>query len=233
MKDTAKKLLLAPFIALVVLILMGKLDLLNSSSLFSHNQTFIFKNLYGFLAFELIILYLLATFVMYFVAPRPNVYQRILRNYVRSKTTPKNIFLGVLGGVLVTAASVAVMVFLLGQMVMLDFQNPAVLATFYPNSLLDMIVVVPLLEEFLYRGVLMNLITELVYGRKGKILAVLMSALIFGFTHPSMPEIKFITGLGFALIYILPKERNLILPVTAHMVSNFLRILTPSVAASL
>lgn len=225
MSEAIKKILLAPFFGLILLIILGKMGFLGLSSLFTPNQTFIFKNIYGFLAFETVILYLLGTFIMYFVFPGPNKFKALLKSFVKSRTKPVTISFGIIAGAIISLISLFAGCLLFNETVSLNLINPMAVATLYPNSLIDILVLGPVIEEFVYRGVLINIITELVKGKRGVALAVILSSLIFGYTHPTEQIIKVAVGLGLSLLYVMPKERNLALPISAHMTSNLVRIL--------
>jgi len=77
-------------------------------------------------------------------------------------------------------------------------------------------VIGPIAEEILFRGI--------IYGylrRWGASIAIILSTLIFVFTHPSgqnLPFTQLIGGILFAIAY--EKEQNLMVPITIHCIGN-------------
>lgn len=75
----------------------------------------------------------------------------------------------------------------------------------------------PVAEEFLFRGIIYNLIIK----KQNKHIAVLLSALIFSFFHlgrTGLPVIQFAGGIIFAYSYSYSK--NLISPIIIHCTGN-------------
>jgi membrane protease YdiL (CAAX protease family) len=135
------------------------------------------------------------------------------------KITSTSIFIGLAIGVILTFLTLSIKVFLLGQNLTFNLVQPLLISK-YDFYLFVSILLVPLFEEILYRGILMNTVTGLVNRKTGIFIAVVFSSSIFAYIHPVEPEIKILLGLALSLLYILPKEKNLFPPIVAHIVSN-------------
>ncbi len=87
---------------------------------------------------------------------------------------------------------------------------------FVPNllSLLSLCVVVPILEEFAFRGIILHRWAH-TYGLKS---AILVSSLLFGIVH-SDPIGASCFGLGMCVLYV--KTQSLVLPIICHSLNNF------------
>lgn len=89
--------------------------------------------------------------------------------------------------------------------------------------LLSALVVAPLAEEFLFRGILLHR-----WGTKWGIrVGVILSSLLFGLLHSNLVGL-FVFGLVMSLLYL--RSRCLLVPITAHALNNaiasFLEFLT-------
>lgn len=85
-------------------------------------------------------------------------------------------------------------------------------------NVIGTVIFVPVLEEILFRGFIMQGMLEL----KKPFLAILVSAIYFGGMHGQPIQIgyAFLAGLMLGALYYL--TRNLIMPIIAHMVFNAL-----------
>jgi membrane protease YdiL (CAAX protease family) len=225
MRPLEKIILLFPIFLLALLAPFARLGILNASFLFEPNQVYIFKNLYGFLAFETISLYLLGALILYLLNRKKTEYKTLLESFVKSKIRIKDLLLGFGVGVLITLIAIASSIIIFGDKILFNPFNPIIQELLYPNSLIDILVIAPVVEELVYRGVLINIIILAFYRKKeGTILAIILSSVIFGYTHPAEQVIKVIVGLGLSILYLSQKERNLALPISAHISSNLVRI---------
>jgi membrane protease YdiL (CAAX protease family) len=225
MKPLVKIIILSPIFLLALLAPLARLGILNVSFLFDANQVYIFKNLYGFIAFETISLYLLGALVLFLLNRKKTEYKTLLESFVTSKIRINDLLLGFGVGVLITLIAIASSIIIFGDKIAFAPFNPIAQELMYPNSLIDILVIAPVVEELVYRGVLINIIIY-VFNRKkdGIIIAIILSSVIFGYTHPTEQVIKVIVGLGLSILYLYPKERNLALPISAHITSNLARI---------
>lgn len=85
-----------------------------------------------------------------------------------------------------------------------------------PNamSLIVLCVTAPLLEEFVFRGLILHRWAHK-YGVKS---AIVGSSLLFGLLHPD-PLGAFLFGVGMSVLYL--RSRSLILPILCHSAYNF------------
>lgn len=74
-------------------------------------------------------------------------------------------------------------------------------------------VAVPIAEEIVYRGILLENLRKF-----GDIFAVIISALIFGMLHGSRLPHTFLAGLFMGILYI--RSNNLIYPIVMHIFNN-------------
>lgn len=89
---------------------------------------------------------------------------------------------------------------------------------------INYIVVAPIAEEFIFRGVLLHRL-----GTKWNISAgVWISSIIFGCFHPNPIGISML-GVVWALLYI--QTRTLVIPIIAHMMNNTIVVLEQLLAA--
>jgi membrane protease YdiL (CAAX protease family) len=224
MRSLGKIIILSPIFLLALLAPLARLGILSASYLFEPNQVYIFKNLYGFLAFETISLYLLGALILHLLNKKESKYKTLLDSFVTSKIRLKDLLLGFGVGVLITLIALTSSIIIFGDKIAFAPFNPIAQELLYPNSLIDILVLAPVIEELVYRGVLINIITSTFRKKEGIILAVILSSIIFGYTHPAESAIKVIVGLGLSILYLSQKERNLALPISAHITSNLVRI---------
>lgn len=76
-------------------------------------------------------------------------------------------------------------------------------------------VIAPVIEEFIFRGVLIK-----VFSKKGQVFAIVASALLFSLTHGNIPQAAgaFLLGIMFGIIAI--KTKSLLAPIILHVVNN-------------
>jgi len=77
-------------------------------------------------------------------------------------------------------------------------------------------VIGPIAEEIFFRGIIYGYLRQW-----GAITAIILSTLIFVFTHPiggNIPVTQFVGGIVFAIAY--EKEKNLMVPITIHCLGN-------------
>lgn len=83
------------------------------------------------------------------------------------------------------------------------------------GALLRVVLLYPILEEVWYRGLLYTPIRR----ERGRIAAILLTALIFAFAHGNKyPVNQFLGGLIFAFAY--ESRRGLVAPILLHMAGN-------------
>lgn len=92
-----------------------------------------------------------------------------------------------------------------------------------PGIVLELLVVavlVPVAEEFAFRGVIASRLR-----RHGMAFGVVGSALIFGMAHLDFPTVVFATICGFVFGFLYLKTRNLWLTIAIHALNNGISIL--------
>jgi membrane protease YdiL (CAAX protease family) len=87
------------------------------------------------------------------------------------------------------------------------------------DVVLGTFLLIPILEEVTYRGILASWLYRLTGGNT--LLALVVSSIIFSWTHIFLPEVKLIGSLFFGAIYFCGGRRNLIASIMAHMSLNF------------
>lgn len=90
---------------------------------------------------------------------------------------------------------------------------------------LAIVVLAPIVEEILFRGILFNLIAK----RKSTLFAMITSSLIFGFLHAETMVPTAV--IGFVLCFIYHKTGNLYLAMGAHAFNNFIAFVMPLLLA--
>lgn len=79
------------------------------------------------------------------------------------------------------------------------------------------VILAPILEEFLFRKFLIDR-----FSRFGEGVAVLVSALMFGFYHGNIVQFIYATALGLVLGYVYAKSRKVVFTILIHVFVNFL-----------
>lgn len=87
-------------------------------------------------------------------------------------------------------------------------------------QLLGTVVVAPVCEELLFRGLIYKRMKE--YMTPG--MAMFLSALAFGFFHGNMTQMVYSGALGFLMAYVYEKYHNLFAPVLFHAVANLFSV---------
>jgi membrane protease YdiL (CAAX protease family) len=80
---------------------------------------------------------------------------------------------------------------------------------------LSMIIVAPITEEFLFRGIIMHRWAE----KWGIFSSLIVSSIVFGFLHPNVIGLSMF-GLVMGLLYI--KTRTLLVPIFCHTLNNLI-----------
>jgi membrane protease YdiL (CAAX protease family) len=92
-----------------------------------------------------------------------------------------------------------------------------------PLKILCVVVLAPLVEEFLFRKQLIDRC-----GRYGEKNSILFSALLFGLFHMNLYQFFYAFGLGLVFAYVYTRTRRLRYSVIMHMIINFMgSVLTP------
>ena len=88
--------------------------------------------------------------------------------------------------------------------------------------ILVMVVIAPLYEEIMFRGILWSAIREQVVGRNGVILASVVTSVLFAIIHLqyAVYEMSVIFILALLLSYARAKSGSLLLPIIIHMINN-------------
>ncbi|MCQ5374701.1 MAG: CPBP family intramembrane metalloprotease [Candidatus Methanomethylicia archaeon] len=90
-------------------------------------------------------------------------------------------------------------------------------------TILNSLIIGPILEEFAFRGSAIPGITRIIKGKSGILMALFISTMIFAWSHPRFPELKILGGLFFGTLYLWKK--NLYAPIFAHAFCNLTIIL--------
>ena len=104
---------------------------------------------------------------------------------------------------------------------LVDFLNQPTFYTglnsFYYNALIFLLIVIfgPIVEELLFRGVILNRLAV----KWGLTVSIILSSLLFGILHLDLIG-SFIFGLMMAVIYI--KTQTLWAPIICHILNNFI-----------
>lgn len=85
-------------------------------------------------------------------------------------------------------------------------------------NVLSSVILAPVVEELLFRGVLFNRLNE----KMSLILAMLISSLLFGLFH-GFGVTQFVFGLCMCVVYL--KTRNIMVPIIIHIMSNLFAVI--------
>lgn len=190
----------------------------------TYKESTIGKSSYIFLLFFILTSYVL---IKYFISCKQKFAPITKRKYPLS--------IKVLAGYLINTgiwlAVTSMMLFFYGKVEILNQQLLDKQITDHPEMLIpqlfDTVISAPLMEEILFRGLLLNaiLFIGLKLGVSRKYLFVVflvLSTLIFGSIHASSNILTFIgfslVGLNLGLLYLI--SGNLIVPITAHFLNN-------------
>lgn len=98
-----------------------------------------------------------------------------------------------------------------------------------PLKILVIVVLAPLLEEFVFRKQLID--RCVVYGEKA---AILFSALAFGLFHMNLYQFFYAFGLGLVFAYVYTRTRKLRYSVIMHVIINFMgSVLAPMLLSNI
>lgn len=99
------------------------------------------------------------------------------------------------------------------------------LKVLYAPELLEQIfitcVLVPIAEEFLFRRLIFKVLRKWLSFT----LAMMISAILFGFYHGNLVQFVYATLCGLALAYLYEHFQNIVAPIVAHMVMNLVAVL--------
>lgn len=94
----------------------------------------------------------------------------------------------------------------------------------YIWPLLSVVIVGPIVEELLFRGILFHYLEKVNTGW----FPIIISGILFGLWHMEPVQVVYTTLMGIALGLIYAKTRNLKVTISLHMLNNFLSTLPPS-----
>ena len=90
-----------------------------------------------------------------------------------------------------------------------------------PASLFVVGIILPLVEELVFRGLVFKRIQDYL----GTFIGIFVSGLLFGIYHENMVQFIYATLLGWLLAFVFNQTRNIIIPIIGHMVANIWSIL--------
>ncbi|HEY4533598.1 MAG TPA: CPBP family intramembrane glutamic endopeptidase [Fusobacterium sp.] len=93
----------------------------------------------------------------------------------------------------------------------------------YFYVLLSVVILGPLVEEFMFRGIIFRLLEE-----QNVYLALILSSLFFGLWHMEFIQSVYTVFLGFATVIVYFRTQSLIYPMFIHILYNFLSTLPSS-----
>ena len=107
----------------------------------------------------------------------------------------------------------------------MDTAYQEVSQTLYSGELwiefLGIVVIAPLCEELLFRGLIYKRMQEYMTPS----VAMVLSALAFGFFHGNMTQMVYAAILGFLMAYVYEKYHNLLAPILFHAVANLFSVI--------
>ena len=80
----------------------------------------------------------------------------------------------------------------------------------------------PILEELLFRGIVFNKLKT--FNKQMK--SILLVTLIFALFHSNPVQMLYAFCLGFILVYVYEKHKNIMVPMLVHISSNIMNIFT-------
>ncbi|MDK2584463.1 CPBP family intramembrane metalloprotease [Romboutsia sedimentorum] len=96
--------------------------------------------------------------------------------------------------------------------------NPSIISSIFLCTFT--VILAPIIEEIVFRGILLRRISFKFGVRKG----VILSSIVFAVLHPGLGHIfSFISGVVFSLIYL--KYKNILINIITHMCHNFVYLL--------
>ncbi|MFA8298965.1 MAG: lysostaphin resistance A-like protein [Hyphomicrobiales bacterium] len=103
----------------------------------------------------------------------------------------------------------------------LDRQSDIVVSDYGFTSLLTAVVIAPILEEVLFRGIMLDGLLKKYSPKK----AILFSSFLFGLSHFNPSQFIFCFLSGILLGWAYYNTRNLIYPIVIHVINNSLSFL--------
>lgn len=89
----------------------------------------------------------------------------------------------------------------------------------YFISLVSLVLLPAICEEFLFRGIIFNGLKE-----KNCLFAILLSSLMFAIFHTSVNQLFYPFVMGILISSVMAKEDNLFYPILIHSINNFLSL---------
>lgn len=80
----------------------------------------------------------------------------------------------------------------------------------------------PILEELLFRGIVFNKLKT--FNKQMR--SILLVTIIFALFHTNLVQMLYAFCLGFILIYVYEKYKNIMAPILVHIASNIMNIFT-------
>ena len=106
-----------------------------------------------------------------------------------------------------------------------EIEETAGVTLAYFITFIDVVLLTPLSEEFIFRGIILNRFNK----RLPLIIAIILSSLIFGFMHGSTGLISaFIFGVCMCIVYI--KTQNIFVSISIHFLNNLSGMLFDTVS---
>lgn len=98
-------------------------------------------------------------------------------------------------------------------------------ATLDPLVVLQSLVIAPIFEELIYRGIYLGMFLEILGRSKAiAVSALIMSSFTFGWIHPSEPLVKTLGAVILGFIYLYSYKKNLLASICAHFGLNLVGI---------
>jgi hypothetical protein len=135
----------------------------------------------------------------------------MLKSWYTSNSVERSIFLGFVFSIITSTVMIIDNLLFVDKIVELS-------GVFFVVNLAATILFGPIIEEIIYRGMVIDFLIRWL----GKILSVLISAVLFSLFHIPENFLDFlfvvIAGLFFGMLYTI--EKNLIAPTVAHSITN-------------
>ncbi|MEM2058106.1 MAG: CPBP family intramembrane glutamic endopeptidase [Thermoproteota archaeon] len=140
-----------------------------------------------------------------------------------SKTPMTDIFLGIVTGCVIGISVLYFNAIYRGSELSLVSLSILELFGKVPLEILNILIGAPILEELVFRRLMISKIQYFFKGKFGIIASLISSTMLFSYIHPLLPELKISYGLIYGSLYILRK--NLYPSVFAHAFSNLTMII--------
>jgi len=90
-----------------------------------------------------------------------------------------------------------------------------------PQTILENIIVPPVSEELIYRGIYLSVFLRILRKNHATAtLGIILSSFTFGWIHPTTPILKATAGLLLGSIYLCKWKKNMIASIFAHLGAN-------------